>query len=179
MQKTYGKSIDEYFKDLEERNYQLSQMKDEEEEEFNIFTSDELTEMQKKLFEHQYDEFIRIKNLLEQTEALKKKKQVKLDSLPSEIYKKYEEVSYNFCLNNNIYYETQEEIQEYLENKRSIKEKLVQEALNETEVLCRRYLDSRQDKSILYPVRLETDDFLNPRKVEDNPDEENVHLSKK
>lgn len=28
MQKTYGKSIDEYFKDLEEQNYNLSRMQD-------------------------------------------------------------------------------------------------------------------------------------------------------
>lgn len=35
------------------------------------------------------------------------------------------------------------------------------------ENLCNKYLESRQDKSILYPVRLETDDFLNPKL---NPD---------
>lgn len=78
--------------------------------------------------------------MLKETEKLKKRKNIRLDSLPPDIYKKYEENSYNFCLQNNIYYETQEEIQEYLDNKKSIKEKLILEALNDTEILCKRYI---------------------------------------
>jgi hypothetical protein len=30
-------------------------------------------------------------------------------------------------------------------------------------MLCRRYIDSRLDKTILYPVRMEDDDLKNPR----------------
>ena len=97
---------------------------------------------------------MRIKNLLIEIEELKKKKSIKLDSLPVDIYKKYEQVCTNFCIENNLYYETQEEIQEYLENKRNIKVKLIFEAISEMENLCNKYLESRQDKSILYPVRL-------------------------
>ena len=69
----------------------------------------------------------------------------------------------NFCVENNMWYETQEEIQEYLSSKKNIKIKLIYEALHETEMLCRRYIDSRLDKTILYPVRMEDDDLKNPR----------------
>lgn len=62
-----------------------------------------------------------------------------------------------------MWYETQEEIQEYLSSKKNIKIKLIYEALHETELLCKRYIDSRLDKSILYPVRMEDDDLRNPR----------------
>lgn len=62
-----------------------------------------------------------------------------------------------------MWYETQEEIQQYLSSKKNIKIKLIYEALHETELLCQRYLDSRQDKSILYPVRMQDDDLKNPR----------------
>ena len=71
-----------------------------------------------------------------------------------------------------MYYETQDEIQEYLSTKRNIRVKLIYEAINETEILCKRYIDSRQDKAILYPVRLETDDLKNPR----NPMSEDEEL---
>lgn len=54
-----------------------------------------------------------------------------------------------------MWYETQEEIQEYLSSKKNIKIKLIYEALHETELLCKRYIDSRLDKAILYPVRME------------------------
>ena len=40
---------------------------------------------------------------------------------------------------------------------------MIYEALHETELLCKRYIDSRLDKAILYPVRLEDDDLKNPR----------------
>lgn len=62
-----------------------------------------------------------------------------------------------------MWYETQEEIQEYLSSKKNIKIKLIYEALHETEMLCKRYIDSRLDKSILYPIRMEEDDLRNPR----------------
>lgn len=42
---------------------------------------------------------------------LKKEKKIRLDSMPHDVYKKYEELSYNFCQENNMFYETQEEIQ--------------------------------------------------------------------
>ena len=51
---------------------------------------------------------MRIKSLIIEIEELKKKKSIKLDSLPIDIYKKYEEVCTNFCMENNLYYETQE-----------------------------------------------------------------------
>jgi hypothetical protein len=66
-------------------------------------------------------------------------------------------------MENNLYYETQEEIQEYLSTKKNIRVKLIFEAVNQTELLCKRYIESRQDKSILYPVRLDAADLKNPR----------------
>lgn len=39
------------------------------------------------------------------------------------------------------------------------------------EALCIRYLDSREDKVILYPVRMEKDDLKNPR-YQQNAEEE-------
>ena len=56
------------------------------------------------------------------------------------MHRKYEELSENFCVENNMWYETQEEIQEYLSGKHNIKVKLIYEALHETELLCKRYI---------------------------------------
>lgn len=68
VSKPYGKSIDEYFKDLEQQNFHFSQLEEEErDQEFNVFTVDEMTELQGKLFDHQYNEFTRIKELLKET----------------------------------------------------------------------------------------------------------------
>ena len=44
--------------------------------------------------------------------------------------------------------------------------KLIYDAVNETERLCERYIESRNDKAILYPARLKIDDFLNPSSFE-------------
>ena len=56
--------------------------------------------------------------------------------------------------------------------RRHTKFKLMFEALSEVEDLCERYIESRQDKTILYPVRMEKDDYLrNPREVQ-NAEEE-------
>lgn len=41
--------------------------------------------------------------------------------------------------------------------------KLLYEAIYETEILCKRYIESRQDTAILYPVRMESDELENPR----------------
>lgn len=100
--------------------------------------------------------------------SLKKLKEIKIDSLPSDVMKKYEELSLNFCIENNMWYENQEEIQEYLSSKKNIKIKLIYEALHETELLCVRYLESREDKSILYPVRMGENDLKNPRDVDED-----------
>ena len=67
-----------------------------------------------------------------------------------------------------MYYETQEEIQEYLSTKRNIRIKLIYEAIHDTEELCKRYIESRQDKAILYPVRLETEDLKGPTDNDDD-----------
>lgn len=77
----------------------------------SLFTEDELNSLKGKLFENQYNEYIRIKALLTEITALKKLKEIKVDSLPRDVHKKYEELSLNFCVENNMWYETQEEIQ--------------------------------------------------------------------
>lgn len=129
----------------------------------SVFTEDELNSLKSKLFENQYNEYIRIKALLKEIEILKKLKDIKVDSLPRDVHKKYEELSLNFCVENNMWYESQDEIQEYLSSKKNIRIKLIYDALHETEMLCKRYIDSRLDKAILYPVRIEEDDLKNPR----------------
>ena len=45
------------------------------------------------------------------------------------------------------------------------------ESLCEVEILCVRYLDSREDKVILYPLRMEKDYLKNPR-YQQNAEEE-------
>jgi len=42
------------------------------------------------LFESQYNEYIRIKKLLSEVQNLKKLKDIKIDSLPNDVLKKYE-----------------------------------------------------------------------------------------
>lgn len=91
----------------------------------NLFTEDELNGMKSKLFENQYNEFIRIKALMKEIAELKKMKDIKIDSLPRDVHKKYEELSLNFCVENNMWYETQDEIQEYLSSKKNIRIKLI------------------------------------------------------
>ena len=71
---------------------------------------------------------------------LKKQKTLTIHHLPMEAYKKYEELCVDFCIENNLYYETQDEIQEYLEKKKNIRLKLLYDAVNETERLCFSYL---------------------------------------
>lgn len=55
----------------------------------NLFTEDELNSLKSKLFENQYNEYIRIKSLLKEIEALKKEKDIKVDRLPHDVHKKY------------------------------------------------------------------------------------------
>ena len=50
VRKPYGKSLDEYFKDLEQRIFHLSRFEEEKAEDFNIFTGEELEELEFKLF---------------------------------------------------------------------------------------------------------------------------------
>ena len=64
----------------------------------SLFTEDELNSLKNRLFENQYNEYIRIKELLKEIESLKKMKDIKVDSLPHDVYKKYEEFSLNFCV---------------------------------------------------------------------------------
>jgi hypothetical protein len=98
-------------------------------------------------------------------------KDLKLELLPSDVVRKYEELSVNFCAENGYWFETQEEIQEYLGGRRNLRDKLIYEALSEVEQLCQRYLQSRQDKVLVYPVRMEKDYLRNPREVQ-NVEEE-------
>ena len=111
----------------------------------------------------------------------KEYKNINIESLPHDVSKKYEELSMNFCVEHNMYYETQEEIQEYLSTKKNIRIKLVYEAIHDTELLCQRYLESRQDKAILYPVRLESDDLKSPHAQEEDESikDQNSELSSK
>jgi hypothetical protein len=55
-----------------------------------LFTEEELNQLKSKLFEYQYNEYIRIKQLLKDVRSLKKMKDIKIDSLPSDVMKKYE-----------------------------------------------------------------------------------------
>ncbi len=161
--KQYGKTLQQYLKQLQQRNFNFSILNEEKLDNVSLFTQDELNSLKMKLFENQYNEFIRIKELLKQIQNLKKMKDIKIDSLPHDVHKKYQELSLNFCVENNMWYETQDQIQEYLSSKKNIKIKLIYQALHQTQLLCKRYIDSRLDKAILYPVRLEEDDLKNPR----------------
>lgn len=161
--KPFGKSLEEYLKKLEERNFNFSLFNQYRADDVSLFTEDELINLKPKLFENQYSEYIRIKVLLQQIKGLKKLKDIKIDNLPRDVQKKYEELSLDFCNNNNLWYETQEEIQEYLSSKKNVRIKLIYEALHEIELLCKRYINSRQDKAILYPIRLESNDLENQR----------------
>lgn len=79
--KLNGKSIDEYFKHLEQQNFNISRLQEDNDENFTLFTSDQMHELQSKLFKNQYEEYIRIKELLKEIQQLKKKKNLRLDSI--------------------------------------------------------------------------------------------------
>ncbi len=72
----------------------------------------------------------------------------------------------NYCAENGYWFETQEEIQEYLGGRRNLRDKLIYEALSEVELLCQNYLQSRKDTVLVYPVRMEKDYLRNPREVQ-------------
>lgn len=109
--KPYGKSMEEYIKEVEEdiENY----------DDISIFTEKELSELKGKLFETQYNEYTRIKKLLAEIIELKKLKEIKVDQLPVEVYKKYEELTLNYCVENNVACtESRDGMQEYLATKK-------------------------------------------------------------
>lgn len=56
-----------------------------------------------------------------------------------------------------------EEIQDYFSHRKDKRLKLILEALKEVELLCVQYLKSRQDTTILYPLRIEATDLENTR----------------
>jgi hypothetical protein len=64
--------------------------------------------LQHKLFENQYSEYLRIQDLLKEVQKLKRQTSIRLDSLPSDVNKRYEELCLNFCIENNMWFETQE-----------------------------------------------------------------------
>jgi|JI6StandDraft_1071083.scaffolds.fasta_scaffold02937_12 hypothetical protein len=150
--KPYGKSVEEFFKEFGQslENY----------DDISIFTEKELTDLKSKLFETQHKEYTRIKSLQEEIQQLKKNKEIRVDQLPIDVMKKYEELCLNYCVENNVACaESRDEIQEYLSTKKEVRYKIIIEAIRETELLCYRYLESRQDKAILYPVRIESGDL--------------------
>lgn len=55
----------------------------------SVFTEDELNSLKSKLFENQYNEYMRIKELNKEIQKLKKLKDIKVDSLPRDVHKKY------------------------------------------------------------------------------------------
>ena len=74
----------------------------------SLFTEEELNQLKSRLFENQHSEYLRIKVLLKVVQNLKKMKDIKIDSLPGDVLKKYEELSLNFCIENNMWYENQD-----------------------------------------------------------------------
>ena len=65
-QKQYGKTLEQYLKELEERNFNFSVLNEEKVDNISVFTEDELNSLKSKLFENQYNEYIRIKELLKE-----------------------------------------------------------------------------------------------------------------
>lgn len=63
--------------------------------------------MQPKLFENQYRQYVRTKKLLTDIQALIQQKDLKLELLPADVVKKYEELCVNFCAENGYWFETQ------------------------------------------------------------------------
>lgn len=164
--------LDEFLREAEAGKIDLNAIAEQKISQINLFTEEEFAELQPKLFQNQYQQYVKTKQLLGEIQNLKKQKSLKLELLPLEVVKKYEQLCVNFCAENGYWFETQEQIQEYLNNSRkNIKFKLIFEALCEVEALCIRYLDSREDKVILYPVRMEKDDLKNPR-YQQNAEEE-------
>ena len=56
----------------------------------NLFTEEEMSELSPKLFENQYNQYVRTKKLLGRIGELLEEKELKLDFLPHDVVKKYE-----------------------------------------------------------------------------------------
>ena len=78
VHKPYGKSLDEFLKQIEDKNNPLNKIETEKVEDINLFTEDQLSKLKSKLFQSQYNEYMRIKKLLKEVEGLKKKKDLKV-----------------------------------------------------------------------------------------------------
>lgn len=71
------------------------------------------------MFETQYNEFIKIKKLQIEIAELKRLKDVRIDQLPIEVFKKYEELCINYCVELNLACaDSRDQIQEYLSTKK-------------------------------------------------------------
>lgn len=139
-QRSNSMALDQFLKQIEQNKYDLNSLGEDRVGQINLFTDEELSELTPKLFENQYNQYVKTKKLLDNITELIKQKDIKLDYLPNEVIKKYEELCVNFCAENNYWFETQEEIQEYLNSRKGTKYKLIYDALLEVQDLCNRYL---------------------------------------
>jgi anthranilate phosphoribosyltransferase len=53
--KQYGKTLEEYLRELEQRNFNFSMLGDDKMDNVSLFTEDELNALKGKLFENQYN----------------------------------------------------------------------------------------------------------------------------
>ncbi len=71
-------------------------------DDISVFTEEELSQLRGKLFETQFNEYTRIKKLQTDIQQLKLTKDIKVEQLPVDVFKKYEELCLNHIITNNI-----------------------------------------------------------------------------
>lgn len=96
-QRSNSLALDEFLREVEENKIDLNALSEERAGQINLFTEEELQELSPRLFENQYEQYVKTKGLLEEIGKIVAANEVKVDLLPREVVRKYEEICVNFC----------------------------------------------------------------------------------
>lgn len=77
-QRSNSMSLDDFLREVEQNKFDPANLPDERLAQVNLFTEEELQELQPRLFENQYKQYVRTKKLLKDIQALIQQKDLKL-----------------------------------------------------------------------------------------------------
>jgi hypothetical protein len=87
-QRSNSMSLDDFLREVEQNKFDPANLPEDRVAQVNLFTEEELQELQPRLFENQYSQYVRTKKLLADIEVLIQK-DLKLELLPSDAVRKY------------------------------------------------------------------------------------------
>jgi hypothetical protein len=87
-QRSNSMSLDDFLREVEQNKFDPANLPEDRVAQVNLFTEEELQELQPRLFENQYSQYVRTKKLLADIEVLIQK-DLKLELLPADAVRKY------------------------------------------------------------------------------------------